>query len=242
MGKRTITRRRGTGSTRYRAPSHRFKAEVKYPGWCRKETITGQVVGFYKDVARYTPLAKIMLEDNYDVISVIAPEGMKVGDVVEMGIGAPVNVGNVLPIGKMPEGTSIYNVELSPGDGGKFVRSSGVSASVVSHDKDTGRTSVRLPSKRSIMLSSNCLATVGKAAGGGRKDKPFIHAGQKFHLYKSKNRLYPIVCGLHMNAVDHPHGGGRHPHIGRPSCVSRNTPPGRKVGHIAPKRTGRKKR
>ena len=131
---------------------------------------------------------------------------------------------------------------ITPGDGGKVVRAGGASAQVVAHDRTTGLTQVRMPSKKLIMINSKSLATIGKVAAGGRKDKPFVHAGQAYYAHKAKGKLYPKVCGRAMNAVDHPHGGGRHPHVGKPTTVSRHTPAGRKVGHIAAKKTGLKKR
>ncbi|RLI95105.1 MAG: 50S ribosomal protein L2, partial [Candidatus Altiarchaeales archaeon] len=109
-------------------------------------------------------------------------------------------------------------------------------------EKGHGITYVKLPSKKIVAFNSNARATVGKIAGGGRKDKPMARAGQAFHKHRAKNKLYPRVCGRAMNAVDHPHGGGRHPHVGRPTTVSRNAPPGRKVGHISARRTGLKKK
>ena len=83
-------------------------------------------------------------------------------------------------------------------------------------------------------------ATIGVIAGGGRKTKPFVTAGAKFKSNESKKK-YPIVRGVAMNAVDHPFGGYQH-HVGHSKSTSRHAPPGRKVGAIASKRTGRKKK
>ena len=147
-----------------------------------------------------------------------------------------------MPLSKVPEGTEICNIELRPGDGGKLVRASGTSASLISHDKEKKIAYVQLPSKRHITVNENSRATIGKVASGGRKEKPMAKAGQMYNAKKARGKLYPRVSGIHMNAIDHPHGGGRHPHIGKPSSVKRDRPPGRKVGHLAPKRTGRRKR
>jgi large subunit ribosomal protein L2 len=237
MGKRLITQRRGSGNSRYRSPGHRFTNSASYP----KYEGSGQVIDLIHDPGKSAPLAKVLLE-NFEEILMIAPEKIQIGQWVEIGNHAKVKTGCIMQIGEIPEGTEICNLELRAGDGGKLVRASGTCASVISHDKEKGISYVQLPSKKQIKISNDSRATIGRVAAGGRKEKPMAKAGQMYHAKKARGKLYPRVGGLHMNAIDHPHGGGRHPHIGRPSCVARNTPPGRKVGHIAPKRTGRKKR
>ncbi len=241
MGKRLITQRRGRGTPRYRSPSHRFTSDAKYPlnKGVFKDKIGGQIIDLVHDQGRNAPLAKILFE-NFDEKYMIAPEGVRVGQWIEIGENVSVDNGNVLPVGKMDEGTFIYNLELRPGDGGKLVRSAGTAASIISHEQDAGHTYIRLPSKKIITVNSKSRATVGRVSGGGRKDKPMAHAGQAYYASKAKSKLYPIVSGNAMNACDHPHGGGRNPH--NKPAVARNTPPGAKVGHIAPKRTGRRKR
>ncbi len=241
MGKRHITQRRGRGTPRYRSPGHRFKSPATYPRIDYGTKIMGQVVDFVTDAGKTGPLAEILLE-NFTTVKLIAAEGMNVGQKVELGAGAAVQSGNILPLKNITPGTQVYNIEVKPGDGGKIVRSSGAFAYVVAHDAGTGLTQIKLPSKKTKFVKSDALATVGRVAGSGRKDKPMVHAGQMYHRMKSKGKLWPKVCGRAMNAVDHKHGGGRHPHVGRPTTVSRNAPPGRKVGHIAAKRTGKKKR
>lgn len=240
MGKRIITQRRGRGGPRYRTPSHKSKGSITYPR-TYKEGIKGQVIDIKHDPTRSAPIAKILLED-FKEIQLIAPEGIQVGQWIGIGEKAGVETGSILPLGKITEGTPVYNIEIRPGDGGKLVRASGTSAYIVSHERESNLTYLKLPSKKTIAVNSNSRATVGKVAGGGRMEKPFVHAGQAYYKYKVRNKLYPRVRGVAMNPIDHPHGGGAHSYIGRPSSVSRNTPPGRKVGHIAPKRTGRKKR
>ena len=162
-----------------------------------------------------------------------------VNDEIECGISAPIKFGNTLPLAEIPEGTPIYDIENTPGDGGRFVRSSGTYANVVTHDAN--QTVVELPSGELKYLNPNCRASIGVVAGGGRKDKPFLKAGKKWHAYKAKGKKFMTVRGVAMNAVDHPHGGGNRQHPGRPTTVSRHAPPGRKVGSIAAKRTGLKR-
>jgi large subunit ribosomal protein L2 len=101
---------------------------------------------------------------------------------------------------------------------------------------------VQLPSSKTKRFLPDCRATIGIIAGSGRKEKPFLKAGTRHYAMKAKNKLYPSVSGTSMNSVDHPFGGSSSAHKGRPTQAARNAPPGRKVGKIAPKRTGRKKR
>jgi large subunit ribosomal protein L8e len=82
-------------------------------------------------------------------------------------------------------------------------------------------------------------AQIGIVAGGGRTDKPVLKAGRNYHKFKVKGNRWPSVGAVNMNAVDHPHGGGNHDHLGRASTRRRDAPPGQKVGLIAARRTGR---
>lgn len=79
---------------------------------------------------------------------------------------------------------------------------------------------------------------IGVIGGGGRNEKPMLKAGNVYWKFKAKRKCWPNVRGVAMNPVDHPHGGGNHQHLGKPSTISRRTPPGRKVGLIAARRTG----
>ncbi|MEM2918912.1 MAG: 50S ribosomal protein L2 [Candidatus Altiarchaeota archaeon] len=243
MGKRLRQQRRGRGGPRYRAVTHKAKGLISYPDIkiTNEGKIGGQVLEILHDPIRSAPIAKVLLED-FNEIFLIAPEGMKKGQWIEIGSDAEIKEGNVLPLRKIPEGTFIYNIEKLPGDNGKFVRASGTSAQVISHDVKQNVTYVVFPSKKTVKINSNSRATIGKVAGGGRIEKPFVKAGETFYKYKAINKVFPMVRGVAKNPVDHPHGGGGHKHVGRPTSVSRDTPPGRKVGHLAPKRTGKKKK
>jgi large subunit ribosomal protein L2 len=235
MGKRLIQQRRGRTKSKFNSPSHRFKGEVKYASDNNK--LGGIVDDILHDSGRTAPLARVKTDTGK--ILIIAPEGIKVGDQIKFTESKKeLRVGNISTIGKIPEGTPVYNIELSPGDGGKLVRAGGSNATVVSHDKK--KTVVQLPSGSFKTLDSSCRATMGVAAGGGRKDKPFLKAGKKHYAFRARGKQYPIVRGVAMNPVAHPHGGGGHQHVGKPSTVSRGAPPGRKVGSIAARRTGRK--
>jgi large subunit ribosomal protein L2 len=179
-------------------------------------------------------MVAVRLETGDTYYSVV-PEGVYEGQPTQIGTEATVDIGNVLPIGKIPEGTMVCNIELSPGDGGKMVRASGAYATIISHS--SGKTIIKLPSRRSKTINSNCRATVGVIAGAGRTEKPFLKAGAKYHLMKAKGHLYPRTRGIAMIAACHPFGsskkGGR-----KVTTVGRNAPPGQKVGLIAARSAG----
>jgi large subunit ribosomal protein L2 len=99
---------------------------------------------------------------------------------------------------------------------------------------------VLLPSGKTRAFTAGCRATIGLAAGGGMDDKPFLKAGKRHHKVKTRASNWPKVRGVAMNPVDHPHGGGSHNYSGGPTSMARGTPPGRMVGKIAPKRTGKR--
>lgn len=240
MGKRILSQRRGRGSPTFRSPGHRFKAKLVYRPYDEIETsgkIKGEVIGFVDDPGHNAILMKVLFENDEEAI-MLAPEGIKVGDNIYSGAEAPVGLGNVLPLSRIPEGYYVYNIEKQPGQNGKFVRSPGSYAIVVS--KEGNNVLVRLPSNKRVVFNGNCRATVGVVAGGGRLEKPLFKAGAAYYKHKAVNRRYPKVRGVAMNAVSHPFGGKSHTH--KQSTVSRNAPPGRKVGHIAARRTGRRKK
>ena len=235
MGKRIISQRRGRGSPTYRANSHRYLTDAKYSAKDKKKVTDGVVVDIEHDPSRNAPVALVRFKDN-DKRYMIASEGSLVGKAVQVGAGSRRELGNVLPVGDIPEGTPVFNIEIAPGDGGKLVRSSGMSAIVSSHSG--GKTVVKLPSKRFKSFNSMCRATIGVVAGGERKIKPFGKASNKGFNRKARGKLHPITSKTAMNAVDHKFGGDNK---GVPTTSSRNAPPGAKVGSIAARRTGKKR-
>ncbi|GAB6102754.1 50S ribosomal protein L2 [Thermococcus atlanticus] len=238
MGKSLIQQRRGKGTTTFRAPSHRYRGRVKYVplNLTKEKTLVGKVVEILHDPGRTAPVARVKFEEFEKLI--IAPEGILVGDEVAIGPNAPVKIGNTLPLAMIPEGSYVYDIEAAPGDGGKFVRAGGAYALVVSRERD--KVIVQLPSGELKQFNPMCRATIGVVAGGGRLEKPIVKAGKAYYIAKARNRFWPKPRGVKMNAVNHPHGGKEH-HIGRPSTISRRAAPGQKVGHIAARRTGRRK-
>ncbi|WP_048133810.1 50S ribosomal protein L2 [Candidatus Methanomassiliicoccus intestinalis] len=229
MGKQLRQQRRGRGGSQYRSPSHRHVGDIRYP---RLDASTGKIEDFIHAPGRNGPLAKI--DFNGEKVLMIAAEGMMVGNNVSFGDNsADRTPGSVVSLSSVPEGSFVYNIEGQPGDGGKFVRTAGTSATVVSRGS---KVVLLMPSGEFKSFDPRCRATVGVVAGGGLKEKPFAKSGNKYHAYRSKSKAYFKVKGIAMNAVDHPHGGGGHPHVGVPSTVSRNAAPGRKVGRLSPKR------
>jgi len=143
-----------------------------------------------------------------------------------------------LPVGSMPEGAIICNVEAKVGDRGTLARTSGNYATIISHNPDEGKSRIRLPSGSKKTIPSGARAMVGIVAGGGRIDKPLLKAGRAHHKFRVKRNCWPRTRGVAMNPVDHPHGGGNHQHIGHASTISRGAVAGQKAGLIAARRTG----
>jgi large subunit ribosomal protein L8e len=195
------------------------------------------------DPGRGAPILKVMVRNSYrnqrDDEVIVAPEGVYAGQYLYFGKKATLAVGNVLPLGQLPEGTIVCNVERHPGDRGVIAKTSGEYVTVIGHNEDSGLTKVRLPSGVKKNIDSTARAMVGIIAGGGRIDKPVLKAGRNAHKFKAKGNVWPRVSAVAMNAVDHPHGGGNHQHLGMPGTRRRDAPPGQKVGLIAARRTGR---
>merc|ERR1712012_717914 len=168
----------------------------------------------------------------------VACEGMYTGQSVYCGKKSQITIGNIMPVGNMPEGTIVCNLEEKAGDRGKLARASGNYATVIAHNPDTHKTRVKLPSCSKKVINSSNRAMIGLVAGGGRIDKPMLKAGRACHKYKVKRNCWPQVRGVAMNPVEHPFGGGNHQHIGNPSTCRRDCSPGSKVGLIAARRTG----
>jgi large subunit ribosomal protein L2 len=222
MGKRIISQRRGRGTLTYRAPRMSFKPKVQY------REIAGTVVDIVNHRLRNAPLAEVEYADKSRGF-VIAPEGIRVGDPI---------TNFIMPVSQISEGTKVFAIETYPNSGPKLCRTAGSSATVVSK---TGKECViQLPSKKKKALHPTCRVTVGIPAGEGRGDKPFVKAGRKWHAMHARGKLYPRTSANAMNAVDHPFGGS-YSGVNKPKTVSRHAPPGRKVGSLAPRRTGKKR-
>lgn len=159
---------------------------------------------------------------------------MYTGQFIYAGKKASLNVGNVLPLGSMPEGTVVTNVEEKTGDRGAIGRTSGNYVTIIGHSPDEGRTRIKLPSGAKKVVPSAARGMIGIVAGGGRTDKPLLKASRAMHKYKVKRNSWPRTRGVAMNPVDHPHGGGNHQHIGKASTISRYASQGQKAGRKYP--------
>jgi large subunit ribosomal protein L2 len=238
MGKKIKVQRRGRGGSQFRAAKMNKIAPAKYPG-LNSASGKGYLKELTHEPGRGAPLAYIEFEPG-NGFYMPAIEGTYIEQEIEVGSSASLGVGNILPIGKIPEGTMVCNIELKPGDGGKMAKSSGNYGTVIGHTST--HTTIRLPSRRSVSILNNSRATIGIISGGGRKEKPYMKAGERFHAKRAKGQKYPVAHGVKMPAAMHPHGGGRHRRPGKSTTVSRHAPPGAKVGLIAARNSGKRQR
>jgi len=229
MGKNLRQQRRGKANPRYMVPSHRYLGNLNYSTFPKGD---GTVIDIVHAPGRRMPAAVVDFNGRKELL--MPAEGVFIGQVIS---NTPEN-GNITELKNVTEGTKIFNVELHPGDGGRLCRASGSFATVVSKTDKT--CTLLMPSRQKKVISTDCRATVGIGASSGRTEKPFMKAGTKFYSMKALGKLYPHTSGVSMNAVDHPFGGQTRP--GKPKTVSRHMPPGRKVGSISPRRTGKRKK
>jgi large subunit ribosomal protein L2 len=232
MGKRIIQQARGHGSLSYRVRKAAYKYKIKYP----ISEGEAEVINIIHSAAHTAPLLKIKLKN--EIFYNPAFSGAEVGQKIKVGTTEPAQ-GNILMLKNMPTGIKVYNLEINPGDGGKMMRVAGSAATVFKKD-EFNKITILMPSRKEVVLSGDCRATIGIIAGDGRTLKPFIKAGVKFYKMKSRNKLWPRTSAVKMNAIDHPFGSGRGKRI-KSKIAKRNAPPGARVGHIRPRRTGRKK-
>ncbi len=237
MGKRIIQQARGKGGPTYRSRSFAFVGDVKLRP-VSSEIVSGTVIDLMHCPGHSAPLMEVLYDDKLSCL-LPAPEFIKVGDSVASGPGCDLKIGSTLPLSDIPEGTQLYNIESQPGDGGKFCRTSGSGARLVA--KDDNYATILLPSKKEKKFHLKCRACIGIIAGGGRKEKPMLKAGRTFFMKRTKNKHWPIPRGSAMNAVDHPFGNKRTSRKAKQRAVNKFAPPGRKVGKLWPRRTGKRK-
>lgn len=178
-----------------------------------KEGVPGKVAAIEYDPNRSANIALLHYADGAKAY-IIAPNNLKVGDIVESGADADIKVGNSLLLKDIPVGTLIHNIELRPGKGGQLVRSAGTVAQLMA--KEGSYAHVRLPSGEVRLVHLNCRATIGQVGNLDYENVTIGKAGRSRWLGKR-----PTVRGSVMNPNDHPHGGGegRAP-IGRKYPVS----------------------
>ncbi len=237
MAKRLITQARGKGGPRYRAPSWRYFGEIKFANF-GEETVRGEVVDIVNSIGHDAPLMIIKYGAG-EIALLPAALGLRKGDAVFSGNDAPKMPGNITKIDNIPSGYPIFALEKNPSNGPKFIRTSGGAARVVG--KEGGKVIIKMPSGQLISLNPNCRAVVGIVAGGGRTEKPWVKGGKHNTARAARNKLHPITSGVAKNAVDHPFGGTHRRSLGIPTSTRRGTPPGRKVGLLWPKRTGKRR-
>ena len=202
-GKITVRHRGGGNKVKYRIVD--FKRQNESPA---------TVVGVEYDPNRSAYIALLQNEEG-DKSYILAPAGLKDGDVVYSGKDADIKPGNTLPIANIPVGTLIHNIELHPGKGGQLVRAAGSYAQLISKE-DNGMAQVRLPSGEVRFISLGCKATIGQVGNLEHENVKVGKAGKTRH-----KGIRPTVRGSVMNPCDHPHGGGegKSP-IGHPGPVT----------------------
>ena len=184
-----------------------------------KDNIPARVKAIEYDPYRTAYIALLSYADG-EKRYIIQPNGLKVGDVIESGSDADIKVGNALMLADIPVGTTVHNIEMTPGKGGQIARSAGSSAQLMA--KEGKYAQLRLPSGEFRLINQRCKATIGQVGNISHELITLGKAGKSRYL---GNR--PHVRGSAMNPVDHPHGGGegRTP-VGRPSPM---TPWGKKA-------------
>nr|YP_009748508.1 ribosomal protein L2 [Vanilla madagascariensis]YP_009748521.1 ribosomal protein L2 [Vanilla madagascariensis]QII90188.1 ribosomal protein L2 [Vanilla madagascariensis]QII90201.1 ribosomal protein L2 [Vanilla madagascariensis] len=166
-----------------------------------KKDISGRIVTIEYDPNRNAYICLIHYRDG-EKRYILHPRGAIIGDTIVSGAKVPISMGNALPLSTdMPLGTAIHNIEIALGKGGQLARAAGAVAKLIA--KEGKSATLRLPSGEVRLVSKNCLATVGQVGNVGVKQKSLGRAGSKRWLGKR-----PIVRGVVMNSVDHPHGGG----------------------------------
>jgi large subunit ribosomal protein L2 len=169
--------------------------------WKRdKAGVPARVVAIEYDPNRTARIALLYYADGAKRY-ILAPVGLKVGDTVRSGREAEIRVGNALPLGNLPTGTQVHNVELVPGKGGQIVRSAGTSAQLMAKEGDYAL--LRMPSTEMRRVRIECMATIGQV---GNVEHSLIKLGKAGRTRHRRRR--PQVRGSVMNPVDHPHGGG----------------------------------
>ena len=189
----------GRITVRHRGGGHRRK--IRLVDFKRnKRNIAAKVAAIEYDPNRTARLALLHYADG-EKSYIIAPLGLKVGDLVEAGPNIDIRPGNCLPIANIPAGTTIHNIELQEGRGGQLARSAGSSAQLMAKEGDYAQ--IRLPSGEVRLIRQTCYATIGQVGNVDNSNIKLGKAGRKRHL-----GIRPTVRGSAMSPRDHPHGGG----------------------------------
>nr|YP_010475249.1 ribosomal protein L2 [Corydalis elata]UVH69536.1 ribosomal protein L2 [Corydalis elata] len=191
---------RGIITARHRGGGH--KRLYRTIDFRRNEKdISGRIVTIEYDPNRNAHICLIHYGDG-EKRYILHPRGTRIGDTILSGTDVPISLGNALPLTDMPLGTAIHNIEITLGKGGQLARAAGTVAKLIA--KEGKSATLRLPSGEVRLISKNCSATVGQVGNIGVRQKSLMRkAGSKRWLGKR-----PVVRGMVMNPVDHPHGGG----------------------------------
>ena len=178
-----------------------------------KEDMPAKVLYIEYDPNRSANIARVEYEDG-ERRYILAPVGLNRGDTILSSAAADIKPGNTLPVGSIPVGTIIHNIELYPGRGAQLVRAAGAAAQLMA--KENGYAQIRLPSGEVRLVRLDCKATIGQIGNLDHENVQIGKAGRKRHM-----GVRPTVRGSVMNPVDHPHGGGegKSP-VGRPGPVT----------------------
>ena len=203
----------GRMTSRHRGGGHKRQYRlIDFKRW-DKDGVPATVAHIEYDPNRSAHIALVQYEDG-EKRYIVAPNGLKVGDVIESGAKADIKIGNALPLANIPVGTFIHNVELYPGKGAQLARAAGIMAQLMA--KEGNQALIRLPSGELRNVPVNCMATVGQVGNIDHENVSIGKAGRKRHM-----GWRPTVRGSVMNPCDHPHGGGegKSP-VGRPGPVT----------------------
>ncbi|MBM3666431.1 MAG: 50S ribosomal protein L2 [Actinobacteria bacterium] len=208
-----------------------------------KDGVPARVATIEYDPNRSAYIALLNYADGHKSY-ILAPQGLSVGDEVVSGADADITPGNALPLSKIPTGTVVHNVEMTPGQGGRLGRAAGTAIQVVA--KEGAMVSLRLPSSEVRMVRGECRATVGSLTNADHQNVKWGKAGRSRHRNKR-----PQTRGVAMNPVDHPHGGGEAHHTpgghpvtpwGKPTLGYRTRKKGKKSDELIVRGRRRKKR
>jgi large subunit ribosomal protein L2 len=236
MGKRITQQARGKGSLTFRVKPRAYRYKLRYSDL--KISGKAKIVKLFNSSAHSAPLIKVQVDGKTSFICPAA-NGIYEGQEIlinEKREADKVEVGDIMKLKDIPQGTKVFNIENSPGKGGEILRSAGCFGTIMNKDDKIVEIIIK---RRKLKLNKDCRATIGFAAGDGRLVKPLIKAGKTHHIMKSKGRKWHRTSAVKVNAIDHPFGGGRGKRI-KSKIAKRNSPPGRKVGHLRPRRTGHK--
>nr|YP_010474143.1 ribosomal protein L2 [Corydalis hendersonii]UVH68356.1 ribosomal protein L2 [Corydalis hendersonii]WCR63370.1 ribosomal protein L2 [Corydalis hendersonii]DBA09355.1 TPA_asm: ribosomal protein L2 [Corydalis hendersonii] len=191
---------RGIITARHRGGGHK-RLYRKIDFLRNEKDISARIVTIEYDPNRNAHICLIHYGDG-EKRYILHPRGARIGDTIRSGTEVPISMGNALPLTEMPLGTAIHNIEITLGKGGQLARAAGAVAKLIA--KEGKSATLRLPSGEVRLISQNCSATVGQVGNVGVRQKSLMgRAGSKRWIGKR-----PVVRGVVMNPVDHPHGGG----------------------------------